>query len=175
MSSSSPCVSRKGQLFAGSTEEDPGWGVPTRIWVTKRAKNVEKERKVKNPVGKKYLLKTVALTVKLLTKKLGKSKATESSQGRAQSWWRPTRAWEVRVECGWHRKVAGKRKNLQWGKQQPQQQPTSQKPPGGSPKQRPSQGVLLSQLLIIKIWLQKCYWYYLYIWYCSSYGGDLDM
>ena len=38
-------------------------------------------------------------------------------------------------------------KNLQCGKKQQQQQPTSQKPPRGSPKQVPSLRVLLSQLL----------------------------
>ena len=41
-------------------------------------------------------------------------------------------------------------KNLQYGKRQQQQGPTSQKPPGVSPKQVPSLGVLLSQLLIKK-------------------------
>ena len=71
---------------------------------------------------------------KTVTEKPGKSKATESSQGRAQSWWRPSRTWEATVECRWQGKVAQKRKNFQWGKQQ-QQQPTSQKLPGGSPKQ----------------------------------------
>ena len=41
------------------------------------------------------------------------------------------------VEKQWNEKPPG-------GKQQKQQQPTSQKPPGGSPKQVPSLGVLLS-------------------------------
>ena len=71
-----------------------------------------------------------------VTKMPDKSKATESIHGRAQSWWRPSRAWEARVECWWQGRVARKCKSLQWGKQQQQQQqPTSQKPPGGSPKQ----------------------------------------
>ena len=47
------------------------------------SKNVGKERKIKTPVGKKYPLKTIALAVD------EKEKAIESSQGRAQSWWRP--------------------------------------------------------------------------------------
>ena len=48
--------------------------------------------------------------------------------------------------CRWQGKVAQKCKNLQRVKllQQQQQQPTSQKPPGGSPKQVPLLGVLLS-------------------------------
>ena len=31
------------------------------------------------------------------------------------------------------------------------------------------------QRCLLNNWLQKCYWYYLYIWYCSSYGGDFDI
>ena len=42
----------------------------------------------------------------------GKSKATKSSQGRAQSWWGASRAWKIRVESRWQRKVARKRKSL---------------------------------------------------------------
>ena len=38
-----------------------------------------------------------------------KQKAIKSSWGRAQSWCRPSRAWEARVECRWHGKVAWKR------------------------------------------------------------------
>ena len=53
---------------------------------------------------------------KTVTKKPGKSKANESSQGRAQSWWRPSRVWEARVECRWQGKVSRKCKNLQCGK-----------------------------------------------------------
>ena len=53
---------------------------------------------------------------KTVTKKPGKSKANESSQGRAQSWWRPSRVWEARVECRWQGEVSRKCKNLQWGK-----------------------------------------------------------
>ena len=53
---------------------------------------------------------------KTVTKKPGKSKANESSQGRAQSGWRPSRFWEARVQCRWQGKVARKCKNLQWGK-----------------------------------------------------------
>ena len=46
------------------------------------------------PVRKKHPLKTVALAVRLkaVTEKPDKSKATKSIQGRAQSWWRPSRA-----------------------------------------------------------------------------------
>ena len=66
-------------------------------------------------MGKKCPLRTVAPAVKL-TEKSGKSKATESSQGRVQSWWRPSCAWEARVECGWQGKVARKFKILPWGK-----------------------------------------------------------
>ena len=53
-------------------------------------------------MGKKCPLKTVALAVD------EKEKAIESSRGRAQSWWRPSRVWEARVECRWHGKVAWK-------------------------------------------------------------------
>ena len=53
-------------------------------------------------MGKKCPLKTVALAVD------EKEKAIESSQGRAQSWWRPSQVWEARVECRWHGKVAWK-------------------------------------------------------------------
>ena len=69
---------------------------------------------------------------KNVTQKPGKSKATESSQGRAQSWWRPSRAWEAWVECQWQGKVARKCKSLQWGKQH---QSTSKEIPGSSYKQ----------------------------------------
>ena len=66
-----------------------------------------------------------------------KAKAIESNQGRAQSWWRPSRAWEATVECRWHGKVAWKlmknnnkwRKTTKWRtKMNEKQQPTSQKP-----------------------------------------------
>ena len=50
---------------------------------------------------------------KTVTKKPDKSKASESSQGRAQSWWRPSRVGEARVECRWQGKVSRKCKNLQ--------------------------------------------------------------
>ena len=50
---------------------------------------------------------------KTVTEKPGESKAIESSQGRAQSQWRPSRALEARVECRWHGKVSRKHKNLQ--------------------------------------------------------------
>ena len=50
-------------------------------------------------VGKKCSLKTVALTVD------ENEKPIESSQGRAQSWWKPSRVWEAKVECRWHGKV----------------------------------------------------------------------
>ena len=46
------------------------------------------------------------------SKKVGQSKATKSSQGRAQNRWRPLQAWEAGLECQWHGKVAQKRKNL---------------------------------------------------------------
>ena len=44
-----------------------------------------------------------------------KEKAIKSSQGRGQSWWRPSQAWEARVECQWHGKVAWK-----WNEEQQQ-------------------------------------------------------
>ena len=50
------------------------------------AKNVGKERKVKSPVGKKCLLKTIALSED------EKEEAIKSSRGRAQSWWRVSQA-----------------------------------------------------------------------------------
>ena len=51
-----------------------------------------------------------------VTEKPSKTKAAKSSQGRAQSWWRLSRAWEARVWCRWQEKVARKRKNLWWDK-----------------------------------------------------------
>ena len=72
-------------------------------------------------MGKKCPLKTVALAVD------EKEKAIKSSRGRAQSWWRPSRAWEARVECWWHGKWAWKRNEEQqqnedqkWNKKQQQ-------------------------------------------------------
>ena len=65
---------------------------------------------------KKCLLKNVALAVKLLRKSKAKSKATESSQGRAQSWWTSSRVSEARVQCRWQGNVAWKLKNVQCGK-----------------------------------------------------------
>ena len=53
-------------------------------------------------MGRKCPLKTVALAVD------EKEEAIKSSRGRAQSWWRPSRAWEAKVECQWHGKVAWK-------------------------------------------------------------------
>ena len=44
---------------------------------------------------------------------------------------------------------------------------------GGSPKQGTITGSFW--LSILKKWLQKCYWSYLYIWYCSSFGIDFDI
>ena len=41
---------------------------------------------------------------KTVTEKPGKSKATESSQGRAQSWWRHSRACEARKVARKHEK-----------------------------------------------------------------------
>ena len=53
-------------------------------------------------MGKKCPLRTTVLAVD------EKEKAIKSSRGRAQSWWRPSRAWEARVKCLWHSKVAWK-------------------------------------------------------------------
>ena len=61
------------------------------------------------PVGEKCPLKTVVHGVD------EKEKAIKSSQGRGQSWWRPSQAWEARVECQWHGKVAWK-----WNEEQQQ-------------------------------------------------------
>ena len=65
-------------------------------------------------MGKKCPLKTVALAVD------EKEKSVKSSQGRAQSWWRPSHSWEAKVECQWHGKVA-------WKRSQEQQQNEDQK------------------------------------------------
>ena len=117
---------------------------------------------------------------KTVTKKSGKSKTNESSQGRDQSWWEPSRAWEARVEWWLQEKVAWKRKNLQWRKQQ-QQQPTSQKLPGVSPKQSTISGSFVKSYkkkgegAFKKKWLQKYYWYYIYVWCGFLYGGDFDI
>ena len=81
------------------------------------AKNVGKESKVKTPVGKKCLLKTIALSED------EKEEAIKSSRGRAQSWWRVSQAWEARVECQWHGKVAWK-----WMKRTSTNKETHQKP-----------------------------------------------
>ena len=64
-------------------------------------------------MGKKCPLKNRSAYGKTVTEKPGKSKATESSQGRAQSWWRHSRTGEARVEFQWQGKVAQKCKNLQ--------------------------------------------------------------
>ena len=45
---------------------------------------------------------------------------------------------------------------------------------GGSPKQSNIAGSFYPPIKK-KNWLQKCVWYYLYIWYCSAYGGDFDI
>ena len=87
-------------------------------------------------MGKKCPLKTVALVVD------EKEKAIKSSQGRAQSWWRSLRAWEIRVECQWHGKVAWKSNEettTKWKTStnedtQHQKWTATQKPPRGSPK-----------------------------------------
>ena len=50
-----------------------------------------KERKVKNACGEKMPTHNRRARGKTVTKKPGKSKVTESSQGRAQSWWKPSR------------------------------------------------------------------------------------
>ena len=98
----------------------------------------------KTPVGKKCPLKTVALAIKMWRK----SKAIESSQGRAQSWQKPSRAWEASVECRWHGKVVQKRKNKQQATSQKQQWMRNNNQhhknlTGGSPKQVPSLGVVV--------------------------------
>ena len=113
---------------------------------------------------------------KTVTKKPGKRKATESSQGRAQSWWRPSRAWEARVECRWQGKVARKCKNLQWGKTATTTNITRTswwffqakfhrffKFPKNIKRKVKK---WLRHLFKKKKWIQKCYWYYLYIWHC---------
>ena len=61
-------------------------------------------------------LKNRGARCKAVTEKPGKSKANRSSQVRAHSWCRTSRAWEARVECRWQEKVARKCKNLQRGK-----------------------------------------------------------
>ena len=50
---------------------------------------------------------------KNITKNPGKQESNQSSQGRAQNWWSPSRVLEARVECHWQGKVARKCKNLQ--------------------------------------------------------------
>ena len=82
----------------------------------------------KMPVGKKCPLKTIALVVD------EKEKAIKSSQGRAQSWWRPSQAWEARVECWWHGILAWKWMKIQQQRTSTNEDRTtkwtkSQKPP----------------------------------------------
>ena len=83
MSSSSPSVSRKGQLCEGRHRRGSWIGCSCCIWVTKRVQGVEKTCKLKTPVAKKCSFKTVALSIKNVMQKPGKSKATESNQSRA--------------------------------------------------------------------------------------------
>ena len=83
MSSSSPSVSRKGQLCEGRHRRGSWMGCSCCIWVTKRVQGVEKTCKLKTPVAKKCSFKTVALSIKNVMQKPGKSKATESNQSRA--------------------------------------------------------------------------------------------
>ena len=87
------CVSRismKPCKFQGITAGPHGSFDKSRL-----CQNVEKERK-------KCPLKTVVLAID------EKENAIKSSRGRAQSWWRPSWAWEARVECRWHGKVVWK-------------------------------------------------------------------
>ena len=75
------------------------------------AKNVRKEHKIKNACG--YKMPTQNHSVR----SRWKEKAIKSSWGRAQSWWRPWRAWVARVECRWHGKRPWKTKwrtTLKW-------------------------------------------------------------
>ena len=74
-----------------SIEEDPGWGVPAASESQKRAKMWGRSVRQKTPAGKKMITQNRSDRSKTVTKKPGKSKANESSQGRAQSWWRPSR------------------------------------------------------------------------------------
>ena len=94
-----------------------GVGVPARIWVTKTCHKMSvKEHKVKNACGSRMPSQNPNARGKTVTEKPGKSKATESNQGRAQRWWRTSRTWEARVERRWQGKVVRKCKILQWGK-----------------------------------------------------------
>ena len=58
-------------------------------------------------MGIKRPLKTIAFAVD------EKEKAIKSNWGRAQSWWRPSRASVARVECRLHGKVDWKRNEEQ--------------------------------------------------------------
>ena len=94
------------------------------------------------PAGKKCPLKTVAIAVKLWRKNLAKVKQTKVARV------------ELRAGGGLHGSekpgwsAGGKEKypgNVKTSSVEKQQQPTtSQKPPGGSPTQVPSLGVLSS-------------------------------
>ena len=78
----------------------------------KRAKNVGTECKVKKRLWVKIPAQNRNVRGKNVTEKPGKSKATKSSEGRAQSWWRSSRAWEARVECHWQGKVIHQKMTL---------------------------------------------------------------
>ena len=93
-------------------------------------------------MGKNLPLKNRTACSKTVTKKPGKSKATESSQATAQA----SEGLHGPEKPGWNaggkEKLPGNIKTSSKVKQQ--QQPTSQKSPGGSPKQVSPLGILLS-------------------------------
>ena len=72
-----------------------------------------------------------------------KQKQSKVARKRTMSWWKPSRVWKVRMECRWHEKSSPEMQKLTSQKaaiHDEQRQPTSQNPPGGSPKQSTTAG-----------------------------------
>ena len=90
MTGSRPCISRKGQFCEGRDSGGSWMGCSCQYLSHKTCQNVGKECKVNNgkPVGKKRLLKTIALAVKLWQKspeKLNESVVNHSVMSLAES------------------------------------------------------------------------------------------
>ena len=118
VSSSSLCVSQGGQLYEGRHRRTSWMGCSCPHLSHKTCQKCGKECKVKKHLWVKNVRSKLSARSKNVTKEPGKSKATKNSQDRAKSWWRPSRAWEARMECRWQGKVAPKSKSFQWGRQQ---------------------------------------------------------
>ena len=163
----------------------------SRLWQNMWGRSA-REKKV---VGKKCPLNTVSLMVKLWkNEELGLIFLLSSLFMVELNYWKngctmPAIAHGMvrdEVEKQWTKKK-NQHKKIAMNQEQ---QPISQKQQliknnnqhhknltGSSPKKVPSLGVFVEftkGTYLKRKWLQICHWYYLYIWYCFSFGGDLD-